>query len=179
MSEITNPASSIKTFRFKFSNSFLPFIEEFARLHRYDDSKVFREKWKFWENEHRDIINRETQVLESVGYKGDVLVKMYKSARYYFKNKSFEKTKPKKRKQYIGLDRDLLDMMDTHIADVALKNSMKPADALVNFLDIDAIKPIIKREIVRLKSFNLDILDINKKIKKTYKNRCFNKSKKN
>ena len=157
MNEISPAASSIKTFRFKFSNNFLPFIEEFARLHRYDNSKLFRENWDAWIKEHSEVINREKYILESSGYEGNVLVKMYKSARYYFKNKSTEKTKPKKRRQYIGLDRDLLDAIDTHIDNHALKNRLKPANALVNFLEIAEIKPIIKREIVRLKSYNLDI----------------------
>ena len=178
-SEISNPVSKGKIFRFKFSQNFLPFLEEFARLHRYDDPKMFKERWKYWIEEHKDLINREKNSLEIEGYEGNVLIKMFKSARYYFKNKSTEKVAAKKRRKYIGLERDLLDAIDEHVVEVALKEELKPARALINFLETDKYKPIIKRETIRLKSYKLDILDINKKIKKTYKNRHFNKSKKN
>ena len=40
---------------------------------------------------------------------------MYKSVRYYFKNKSTEKKEAKKRRQYIGLDREFLDAIDIQI----------------------------------------------------------------
>jgi len=169
----------IKTFRFKFSQNFMPFLVDFSEIHRYDDPKAFKDHWDIWIKDNKEVINREINILRSVGYDGDVLVKMYKSARYYFKNKSTEKTNPKKRRQYIGLERDFLDSIDSHINDIALKNSMKPAKALINFLDAENNKEIIKKEIQRLKKFNLDITEINQKFKKTYKNRYFNKCKQN
>ena len=50
---------------------------------------------------------------------------------------------------------------------------MKPAEALLNFLDKTDYSNIIRNERLRLKSYNLDDDDIRKKFKKTYKNRYF------
>ena len=97
---------------------------------------------------------------------------MYKSARYYFKSKSIEKNEPKKRRQYIGLDREFLDTVDNHIEKIKEEN-MKPALALNDFLDAEEYRNIIRNEKLRLKSYNLDEDDITQKFKKTYKNRYF------
>ena len=90
-----------KIYRYKFSNGFLPNLLDFARIHRYDEPTDFKEQWDLWTKNNKEIIDREKNYLNSMGYEGDVLKKMYKSARYYFKNKSLEKVKPKKRRQYI------------------------------------------------------------------------------
>ena len=71
--------------------------------------------WK--EEKKMKLIEREITYMRNMGYEGDVIEKMYKSARYYFKNKSNEKTKPKKRRQYIGIDVMLKDKMDEFISD--------------------------------------------------------------
>tara|TARA_B110001454_G_C12681475_1_gene418251 strand:+ start:556 stop:1080 length:525 start_codon:yes stop_codon:yes gene_type:complete len=172
MSETDNTP---KIYRYKFSDGFLPNLLDFASTHRYDDPNVFKEKWHFWIKENKDIIDREKNYLNSTGYEGDILKKMYKSARYYFKNKSLEKIKPKKRRQYIGLDRDFLDIIDEHLNTM---NSSKPSDALTNFLEKPEYQDIIKQEIRRLKNNNLDVDEIHHKIKKTYKNRHYTKERK-
>ena len=58
---------------------------------------AFKDNWKIWCDNNKDIIKTEIDILKGKGYEGDVLVKMYKSARYYFKNKSTEKKDAKKR----------------------------------------------------------------------------------
>ena len=60
---------------------------------------------------------------------------MYKSARYYFKNKSNEKKKAKKRRQYIGLEPEFRDAIDEHIENVSIRQEFKPQDGFINFLD--------------------------------------------
>ena len=93
-----------KTYRFKFSKGFLENLKEFTRIHKFDDPKIFKESFGIWQEENKETILRETTYMRNMGYEGDVVGKMYKSARYYFKNKSNEKIKPKKRRQYIGID---------------------------------------------------------------------------
>ena len=66
-----------------------------------------------------------------LGYTGNVGTKMYKSARYYFKNKSA--TIEPKKNQYIGLE-SLLDSMDEHIETIG--QNEKPAQAFNNFMDL-------------------------------------------
>ena len=164
-------------YRFKFSKNFLQHLHEFSRIHKYDDSKIFKEHWEQWTKDNHEIIDRESGRLKTSGYEGNVLTKMYKSSRYYFKNKSTEKVEPKKRRQYIGLERSFLDAIDSHI-DNHINNNWKPSVFLNDFLDNDEYKEIIKKEKLRLQSYNLTDEDIAKKFKKTYKNRHFNKIKK-
>tara|TARA_Y100000590_G_C15558358_1_gene953738 strand:- start:243 stop:767 length:525 start_codon:yes stop_codon:yes gene_type:complete len=167
---------SIKTYRYKFSKTFLPNLLEFARIHRYDDVELFKKNWNDWIKNNKDIILRENLYLESLGYKGEISQKMYKSVRYYYKNKSLVKQKPRKRRQYIDLDRDFLDIIDIHLD--SIDNNTKPSVAFKNFHEKPNNKKAITNEIKRLKKYNLDINDINLKIKKTYKNRHYIKFKK-
>ena len=80
MTDTVKKTDCTKTFRFKFSKGFVPILENFARNHRWDDPKIFKEKWKHWVKEHKDFIDREVLYLEDRGYEGDVLSKMFKKA---------------------------------------------------------------------------------------------------
>ena len=55
---------------------------------------------------------------------------------------------------------------------------MKPAASYINFLDSEKYANIIRLEKLRLESYNFDKDSIATKLKKTYKNRYFNKKKK-
>jgi len=111
--------------------------------------------------------------LEALGYEGDVLDKMFKSARYYFRKKSTVKPEPKERRKYVGIQKELLDAMDNHIISGLNKEDYKPSEGFNDFCtnNIDALK----NEVERLLSNNLAADDIMKKVKKTYKNRYFMK----
>lgn len=165
------------TFRYKFSENFMGPLTEFARVHKFDDPKIFKENWQDWIKDNKELVNTESDRLLRLGYTGNVGTKMYKSARYYFKNKSTIKKAPKKRRQYIGLERSLLDSMDEHIETIG--QNEKPAQAFNNFMDSEKYRMILKQEKSRLRSYNMDAEDIHTKLKKTYKNRHFNKTKKN
>ena len=164
------------TFRYKFSENFMGSLIEFSRVHKFDKPDIFKEHWEEWTKYNKEIINLESDRLLRLGYTGNVGTKMYKSARYYFKNKSSVKKEPKKRRQYIGLERSLLDSMDEHIE--AIGKREKPAQAFNNFMDSEKYRMILKQEKSRLRSYNMDAEDIHTKLKKTYKNRHFNKTKK-
>jgi len=168
----------LKTFRYKFTNNFLGNLTEFSRLHRFDDAAGFKDNWKIWCDNNKDIIKPEIDILKGKGYEGDVLVKMYKSARYYFKNKSTEKKDVKKRRIYVGLDPEFREAIDDHIEKVGLRQEMKPAASYINFLDSEKYANMIRLEKLRLESYNLDTDSIATKLKKTYKNRYFNKKNK-
>ena len=146
-----------KTYRYKFSKAFLENLKEFTRIHKFDDPKIFKEHFDEWKDENKEVIGREELYMKNMGYEGDVISKMYKSARYYFKNKSNEKVKPKKRRQYIGIDITL--------------------DAYTQFIEKESNKIILTSEKARLKGFGLDEDGVNKKFKKTFKNRYFLKFK--
>lgn len=159
-------------YRFKFSQEFLNELQDFCRIHKFDESKKFKDEWEIWVETNKEVINLEQKRLKEIGYEGDSLKKMYKSARYYFKNKDGEKKEPRKRRQYIGLDRDFLESIDNHIEYIK-EDNLKPAEALLNFLDNNSYINVIRNEKLRLKSYSLNDDEIRQKFKKTYKNRYF------
>jgi len=171
MSEETEKKT--KTYRYKFSVEFLESLKDFSRIHRFDDATAFKDNWEIWCNENKDIIETESNILKRNGYKGDILVKMYKSARYYFKTKSNKKSEPVKRRNYIGLDSEFRDLMDSHIENVCVRREMKPSGGFVDFMDQVIYVEKINTETVRLKSYNFKQEEIFAKMKKTYKNRYF------
>ena len=71
-------------YRHKFSELIIQEIVAFTNTHRYDDPETFKECWDEWVKDNQEIISREENRLKSNGYIGDVLLKMYKSARYYY-----------------------------------------------------------------------------------------------
>jgi len=178
MSSQSQPVAS-KTYRYKFSKGFIENLKEFTRIHKYDEAKIFKENFDEWKEENKEIIQREETYMRNMGYEGDVISKMYKSARYYFKNKSTEKTEPKKRRQYIGIDIILKDKMDEFISDKINSNEdcPKPADAFTEFIENESNKIILSSEKQRLITFGLGEDDVDKKFKKTFKNRYFLKFK--
>ena len=105
--------------------------------------------------------------LVELGYTGDIADKMYKSARYYYNNKSTVPKSPKKRRKYIRLDSTILSLMDDHIGESRGKPSSlfqifieKNKDKLAS-LKVDLLEQGVKNE------------DFDAKIKKTFKNRHF------
>jgi len=155
-------------FRYKFDNNVNEDMNCFAKLHEYDDRKTFKEAWEKWTNENMSIIMRETQRLNELGYKGNIIDKMYKSVRYYYRKKSNHKTEPKKRKKYISVDKELLEVMDEHIKKLI---NVSPAERFDDFCKNNT--EIIMTEIKRLLENDMSSNDIKNKIKKTYKNRHF------
>jgi len=172
-----NTKKAAKTYRFKFTDDFIKHLMEFSRIHRFDDASAFKDNWKTWCDENKMLINQESNVLKAKGYEGNALIKMYKSARYYFKNKSAEKKDAKKRRQYVGLNPEFRESIDNHIETVSLRQELKPADGYINFMDSVKYTTIIQQEKLKLESYNFTKEEITLKLKKTYKNRYFNMKK--
>ena len=108
-------------------------LYEFSKIQQYDERKDFKEAWKIWIEENEDIINQETLRLDNLGYKGNVIDKMFKSARYYFRNKSTDKKEPKQRRQYISVTRELLNAMDNHIEKNMFNEDYQPKTGFILF----------------------------------------------
>ena len=178
MSEQTKSVKAKKTYRFKFTDDFIKHLMEFSRIHRFDDAAAFKDNWKTWCDENNVLITQESNVLKAKGYEGDALIKMYKSARYYFKNKSAEKKDAKKRRQYVGLNPEFRESIDNHIETVSLRQELKPADGYINFMDNGDNAELLRLEKLRLESYDFTKEEILAKFKKTYKNRYFTMRKK-
>tara|TARA_R110002074_G_scaffold5042_1_gene24814 strand:+ start:77 stop:550 length:474 start_codon:yes stop_codon:yes gene_type:complete len=100
-------------FRFKFSDEFIGQLTPFAKLFQHSDRNTYKEEWNRWVENNDEIILNETYRLTELGYNGNITDKMYKSGRYYFRNK--KEQEPRKRRQYVSIDHELIENMDTHI----------------------------------------------------------------
>ena len=168
--------STPSTFRFEFSPEFATILYQFAQLHRFDNRHIFKEAWEEWRKLHENEIADEITLLKSNGYNGSVLDKMYKSARYYFRKKTPGKVEPKERRKYVSIDTNVIEVMDSHIMDWCRRADFKPATAFSDFCVSQ--KSLLEKEVSRLyNEENLNSHEIPSKLKKTYKNRYFQKVK--
>jgi len=170
--ENNNTDVNINIYRFKFTQEIMDALYEFSKIHQYDGRKIFKECWSIWTDDNEEFLDIEVKRLHKLGYEGDVMDKMFKSARYYFRKKSTSKKDPKKRRQYVCVCREILDAMDDHIW-LGLRNGeFKPAEGFVDFCNIS--KDLLKNELVHMINNGLtDSKVVQSKVKKTYKNRYF------
>ena len=156
-------------YRYKFTDDFTNNLHNFAKIHQYDERKVFKEAWNVWVEENTELVNTEVRRLSTLNYDGDVLEKMFKSARYYFRKKSTEKKEPQQRRTYVGVQKDLLDAMDAYISQNIVD---KPSDGFEDFCNLN--QTVLQDEVDNLiKNDVTDVDEIHDKIKKTFKNRYF------
>lgn len=170
--DISSINVNVNIYRFKFEDSFVDELFTFAKVHQYDDRKTFKEEWNKWVECNSSLVNKEMRRIINLGYEGDVLTKMYKSARYYFRKKSNVKPDPQERRSYISMKPETLNAMDLHIKSKIIEKSFTPANGYSDF----CVKHInlLKDEITRIcENPNVNHEDISNKIKKTYKNRYF------
>jgi hypothetical protein len=163
---------SINIYRYKFNNEFIVELDNFSKIHQYDHRNDFKDAWNIWVDENDELVNEEVRRLTNNGYQGDILDKMYKSARYYFRKKSTVKKAPTQRRDYIGTNKELLDAMDQHIKNNINQANIKPSIGFIDFCKQE--KDVLGNEVDKL--FRLGVTDakeIHDKIKKTYKNRYF------
>lgn len=159
-------------FRFKFTEDFTSELYKFSKIHQYDHRKDFKEAWELWIEDNDGLVSEEVRRLTNIGYDGDILDKMFKSARYYFRKKSTEKKAPATRRVYVGLNKDLLDSMDEHIKTNIVNDDYKPSDGFDEFCKQNI--ELLKQEVQNLCNSGItDSNEIKQKIKKTYKNRYF------
>jgi hypothetical protein len=159
-------------YRYKFTENFMEELYEFSKIHQYDERKDFKEAWKIWVEENETIINTETTRLNNLGYNGNVINKMFKSARYYFRNKSTDKKEPKQRRPYISVTRELLNAMDEHIEKNRYNEDYQPKTGFILFCKTN--ETILKETLANVVEQGISDSElIQDKIKKTYKNRYF------
>ena len=155
-------------YRYKFADDVCAELDRFSKVHRFDDRKTFKEAWVEWTKDNEDLVGAEVHRLTNLGYEGDVVDKMFKSARYYYRKKSTEKRAPAVRRNYVGVQKELLEAMDAYIKD----NASKPAVGFVDFCK--SHMDLLKTEVDLLRANGItERRDIQDKIKKTYKNRYF------
>ena len=175
-------------FRFNLSEEMVDALLQFSKTHQNDDCETYKEAWAVWKRGAAiiELFENETGRLKMLGYRGSaesVEDKIFKSGRYYFRNKSFIKAPPIKRCKYIPMSKELISAMDNHIM-MNVNTYFSPASLFINFCQTHI--DVLNHEITRL--VNLAPMveggggegiegsyepSIVSKIKKTYKNRVF------
>ena len=173
MADIEEPVKKedVRVFRFKFTQTIMNMLQEFSQIHKYDDKETYKEAWENWTKENEEIINNEEKRLTNFGWTGNIKSKMFKSAKYYFRNKSNIEKEPKKRRNYTRVTTDLRMTIDRHIVCSIKENTYKPSDGLDNFYKLH--DDIINEEYQNFNKLGFSKNVVDEKIKKTYKNRYF------
>lgn len=168
-----------KIFRYKLSDAIMLTITQFAQTHQFDDRHTYKEAWTYWLAENQDMVEREVARLQQLAYKGDVIDKMFKAGRYYFREKVSPKQKqaqqkeqeePTKRRDYIVMSQDVIQAMDAHLQTLMKEKDFKPALAYTQFCEQHLA--LLRKEIGRLGAYFTGE-KLSAKFKKTYKNRYF------
>jgi len=159
-------------YRFKFTEEFMADLYKFAKIHQYDHRKDFKEAWIIWTEENEDLVQEEIDRLLTLGYDGEILEKMFKSARYYFRKKSPIKVEPKQRRQYISVTHEILEAMDKHIRTNISLTDYQPKNGFATFCRNN--EELVKDSIHKILNQGINDSElIQLKLKKTYKNRYF------
>ncbi len=167
-----NDNINVNIYRFKFSDEITNELLAFSKMNQYVDRILYKEKWSEWVSENKELVDCEISRLQKLGYDGDILDKMFKASRYYFRKKLLGKVDAKSRQKYNSLDQDILYKMDMHILHNINKEDYTPASGYSSFCveNVEALKVEIKR---LLNNETISPDSISHKIKKTYKNRYF------
>lgn len=172
----------VKTFRFKFSDNICELLLEFSQQHKFDSKNDFKENWDVWTTYIQADIDRERMRLESIGFKGNIIDKMYKSVRYYYCKKHTLSTETQeKRRKYISKNINFIHLIDNFIKRQCFEDEntysiicdLKPSQGWKLFSDLH--RELVAVEIDRITRENNDINtdDAISKIRKTFNNRYF------
>lgn len=163
-------------YRFKLTNETKELIERFSILHKEATRNDFNHSWNEFLDTNNKILQNENNKLMKEGFKGNFNEKIYKSARYYFRNKK-ENNNVQQRRPYISLDKSFITIINNFINDKRKQNVFKPSEGYEEFYN--KYKDIINKEIDNLLNKNLTKKDAENKFKKTFKNRYFQLIKRN
>jgi hypothetical protein len=187
---------TIKTNRHTYSEEVVEQLSSFAKIHEYDDRKEFKEAWQKWmeEPDIKNLIVAEVSRLTVNGLSGDILDRMYKSARYYYRKKGGEAvTEPTVRKEYEGLPRTVLKTIDDYIYSEINRNivemekgssnpiiTITAAKSFTTYCKMhydvisDMLPPMNEEEDKVNKNMREELKKVTDRLKKTYKNRFYN-----
>ena len=122
----------LKTLHYSFSSDISELLRGFAKVHQHDDRKQYQEEWTKWLElpEIKPEMEKEIKRLRDSGIEGDVYLKMYKSARYYYRNKPSTTSDARKpaRKIYEKTQPHVLEIIDRHINDIIREHTNNKND---------------------------------------------------
>ena len=124
------------TYRFILSENMADELHVFAKCHQYDDNKTYKAAWEEWVDNNDDLINNEKEQLTKNGYQGDIMTKLYKSGRYYYRTKLNVETKPATRRKYVPLSNEFISLINRHIEMQQDNLELKPSTGFDDFCKI-------------------------------------------
>ena len=147
-----------KIFRFNLSNELTMNLDSFTKINNHLTISDYKSNWEDWIIENSELINNEKERLYSLGYKGDIYKKMYKSARYYLSKKvTVSNTNTNKivmkRDKYIPFSKSLLNCMDNYI-NRSLTNTETIKPSIQYKLFVEKNSDLIKSEIDKFNSIS-------------------------
>lgn len=179
----------LQTNRYKFTNEITDMLSDFAKLHQYDERNDYKEAWNNWIKEE-DVCKKledEKSRLIKLGMNEDVMSRLYKSSRYYYRKKiNNPNVVPKERKKYEGFPTELLRKMDAQIIrEINGKIDMTENDKIISrFTPADSFELYLKENPESVNNLlcetsesaevrrNETTAAVNR-LKKTYKNRFY------
>ena len=168
----------IKAIRYNFTPQMMEKIQEFTRVHQFDERKKYKEEWKCWINTKEIQLKVSSEIVRLKGegctWEDEVIKeKMYKSSKFYYKKKmetederQEEKSdeEEKRQEKYKGFTKAFLRSIDGYIME-----KIKEESKVSSTTDLDVV-PIklyneycmnhqddIKKEILRLREFHRKI----------------------
>ena len=160
----------MSTFRFNVSPEMYKLLESFNNKNKDKSRKEYSQEWEKFIESNNDIIQTEERRLANLGFEGNIQKKLFTSVKYYIGKKTAAK-EPKERRQYVHIDKSILNKMNDHINTNKETPGFKPSRGYTEFCEMYESDLIIEK--TRLQTFDLNIEDVELKIKKTYKNRYF------
>ena len=179
----------LQTNRYKFTKEVTDMLSDFAKLHQYDGSKDYKEAWNNWikEEEVGNKLEDEKCRLIKMGMADDVLSRLYKSSRYYYRKKpNNQNVEPKERKKYVGFPVDVLRRMDAQIIreingsiDVIendkIVSRFTPANSFELYLkeNPESVNDLLSESSGSAEERRIETTAAVNRLKKTYKNRFY------
>ncbi|MDC1151619.1 hypothetical protein OAS95_03510 [Pelagibacteraceae bacterium] len=191
INETKNQYNNLKlqTNRYKFAKEVTDMLSDFAKLHQYDGSKDYKEAWNNWikEEEVGNKLEDEKSRLIKMGMTDDVMSRLYKSSRYYYRKKSNNlNVEPKERKKYVGFPADILRTMDAQIIreingsiDVIendkIVSRFTPANSFELYLkeNPESVNDLLSESSGSAEERRIETTAAVNRLKKTYKNRFY------
>ena len=191
INETKNQYNNLKlqTNRYKFAKEVTDMLSDFAKLHQYDGSKDYKEAWNNWikEEEVGNKLEDEKSRLIKMGMTDDVMSRLYKSSRYYYRKKSNNlNVEPKERKKYVGFPADILRTMDAQIIreingsiDVIendkIVSRFTPANSFELYLkeNPESVNDLLSESRGSAEERRIETTAAVNRLKKTYKNRFY------
>jgi len=191
INETKNQYNNLKlqTNRYKFAKEVTDMLSDFAKLHQYDGSTDYKEAWNNWikEEEVGNKLEDEKSRLIKMGMTDDVMSRLYKSSRYYYRKKSNNlNVEPKERKKYVGFPADILRTMDAQIIreingsiDVIendkIVSRFTPANSFELYLkeNPESVNDLLSESSGSAEERRIETTAAVNRLKKTYKNRFY------